>query len=75
MAFHEEQHTGNSTVLGIIGIPKGFAGHMDVQTTGACLVRQIPLCDGLAQYLVPRHFVELILQRHGMRHDLKAVVL
>ena len=74
VAFHEEQHTGNSTVLGIIGIPKGFAGHMDVQTTGACLMRQIPLCDGLAQYLVPRHFVELILQRHGMRHDLKAVV-
>ena len=26
------------------------------------------------QHLIPRHFVKLILQRHGVRHDLKAVV-
>ena len=26
------------------------------------------------QHLIPRHFVELVLQRHGVRDDLKAVI-
>ena len=38
VAFHEEQHTGNSAVLHIIAIPEGPAGHVNVQAAGACLM-------------------------------------
>ena len=34
----------------------------------------IPHTDGLVQHLIPRHFMELILQRQGVCDDLKAVV-
>jgi len=62
VAFYEEQHTRNSAVLGIIGISESLAGHMDVQAAGACLMGQVTLCDSLVQHLIPRHFVELVLQ-------------
>ena len=74
VALHKEQHTRNGAVLGIIGVPEGFAGHVDMQAAGTCLMGEIPHTDGLVQHLIPRHFVKLILQRHGMRDDLKAVV-
>ena len=74
VTLHKEQHTGDGAVLGIIGIPEGFSGHMDVQAAGACLVREITLRNSLVQYLIPRHFVELVPQRQGVCDDLKAVV-
>lgn len=35
---------------------------------------EIPHTDGFVQHLIPRHFMELTLQRQGVCDDLKAVV-
>ena len=74
VTLHEEQHPGDGAVLGIIGIPEGLAGHVNMQAAGACLMGQVALSDSLVQHLIPRHFVELILQRQWVCHDLKAVI-
>ena len=38
VTLHEEQYPGDGAVLLIIAISEGFAGHVNMQTAGACLM-------------------------------------
>ena len=46
---------------------------MNMQPTGVCHVAAIPQGNCPPAELRPRHVVQMIVQAHRMRHDLKAI--
>lgn len=47
---------------------------MDVQTAGTALVGAVPLFDGFAADRLPRHFLLVEFQCHGMGDDLESII-
>jgi len=73
-AFHDQSDLGDGSFLSIGGGAKTGAVDMDMQTTGASLVRgELVLKRGFAD-LLPREFLHVVIQGAGMSDDLKAII-
>ena len=51
-----------------------FSAHMDMKTTGASQMGRISHGNSLGQDITPRHFVQMIIQRHGVADNFKTVL-
>ena len=47
---------------------------MNVQAAGSCCMAEIPHALCFAEYLLPRHFVQMVFQCHGMRDKFQAFI-
>lgn len=72
--LEEVQHPGDGRVLLCLGAAKGGPAHMDMEAAGVGLVAGVAQLHSPAQQLLPGHLLRMVAQRHGMGHQLKAIV-
>ena len=70
----EVQQASNRGLLLLIGTAKGQAGDVNMKAASSCRMAEIAHALRFTQYLCPRHFVQVILERHGMRDELQALI-
>ena len=72
--LNEEHQTGDTFLLRLIGAAEGHAGNVDVQTAGIGAVAVVIQLLCLVEHCRPWHFMQVVVQRHGMGHELQTVV-
>ena len=72
--FDKVEQACNRGLLLFISTAKGQARNMNVQAAGAGGMAEIPHALCFAEYLFPRHFVQVVFQRHGMRNKFKTLI-
>ena len=72
--FHEVEQTGNRGFLLLVSTAKRQAGDMNVKSTSSGGMAQISHALRFTEYLFPRHFVQVVFQRHGMCNKFKTLI-
>ena len=70
----EVEQTRNRSLLLFVGAAKGQARNMYVKSAGSGRVAEIAHALRLAKDFRPRHFSQMVFQRHGMRYEFKALI-
>lgn len=70
----EMQNAGNAGILLGFGVTKGVSISVYIMSAGPGLARQIPHFTGFVEHSGPGHFPAVMVQRHGIRRKLKAIV-
>lgn len=72
--FDKVEQACNRGLLLFVSTAKGQARNMNVQAAGAGGMAKIPHALCFTEYLFPRHFVQVVLERHGMRDKFQALI-
>ena len=72
--FKEIQDPGNNFFLFRLRGTEGRAVDVDVKAAGPGLMGQVAHFLCLVQNIAPGHFIKMIIQGHGVRHDLESFV-
>ena len=72
--LYKVQQAGNRGFLLFVSTAKREARDMNVKSAGSCRMAEIAHALRFAEDFRPRHFVQLILERHRMRDELKAFI-
>ena len=65
------QQAGNRGLLLFVGTAECQTGDMNVQSAGSCRMAEIPHALRFAKDFRPRHFVQMVFQRHRMSDKFK----
>ena len=72
--FDKVQQARNRGLLLFVSTAKGQTRDVNVQAAGAGGMAKIPHALCFTEYLFPRHFVQVVLERHGMRDKFQAFI-
>ena len=68
--LYKVQQPSNRGFLLLISTAKGQTRNVNVKSAGSCRVAEVPHALRFAQYLRPRHFSQMVFQRHWMGYEL-----
>ena len=72
--FHEVKQADNRGLLLFIGTAECQTRNVNVKSASACRMTEIPHALRFAKDFRPRHFVQMVFQRHRMRYKLQAFI-
>ena len=73
MLFHKEQDPADDIFLFCLVVAKGIAVDVNVQTASTGLMRTVAHGNGFLKESFPVHGFCVIIQRHGVTYNLKAI--
>ena len=72
--FDEVQQASNRGLLLLIGTAKGQAGDVNMKAASSCRMAEVPHALRFAKDFRPRHFVQMVFERHRMSDKLQAFI-
>ena len=72
--FDEVYQPRDTGFLCFVSTAERHARNMNVQPTGACAVAAVAEMFGLVQDILPRHFAQVVLERHRVSDKLQSIV-